>query len=306
MPPLDEYAVSTNDLNSGLVVLKKRQRNLTLLAVLSTTIFIASVAGLFLQQDLVYGFFGLSTEVQQLHIPANLNTQLGFLEHNPDYFFSLLSWFGWLIIKIFASFIGAFIAIGLLKKFRYFYVRFQSFVLKFVGWLIAFIVIWSGLTYWQHDMNDDQDQADYALVYYDSNINESEISKSLVNYDVATPIKAYLLAQTALLHQPVDLAAAKPYVAALVEAEQKDPEFESYGFKTEQLWAMQQQVYAKSRSPLAQSIHNQVQKANQVSEVVKLFLIGLIAMSFILSAILYLLARSIQNRTARIEQRILD
>ncbi len=306
MPPLDEYAVSHHDLSSGIVVLKKRQRNLSLLAILSSSILIASVVGLFLQQDLVYGFFGLNTEVQQLHVPASLDEQFTYGGNSPDYFLSLLSWFGWLILKIFASFIGAFVAISLLKKLRYFYERFQSFVLKFVGWLIAFIVIWSGLTYWQHDLNDHQDNAYQALVYYDHHIHDSEIAQSLADANVTVPVKSYLLAQTALLHQPADLATAKPYVAALVEAEQKDAKFERYGFKAEQIWVMQQQVYAKTLTPIAESVKTQVQKANQLSDLVKLFLMGLIVVSIILSVIFYVLARSIQARTVRIEHRILD
>ena len=69
MPPLDEYAVKPQDIKQGVVALKKRQRNLMLLGLTTSTIFIASLISLFFQQELVYGFFGLSTQVQQLHLP---------------------------------------------------------------------------------------------------------------------------------------------------------------------------------------------------------------------------------------------
>ena len=279
MPPLDEYAVKPQDIKQGVIALKRRQRNLMLLGLTTSTVFIASLISLFFQQELVYGFFGLSTEVQQLHLPVSVDAALASIGDSPDYFFSLLSWIGWLIIKIFSSFIGAFIVISLMKKLRFFYVRFQSFVLKFVAWLIAFILIWSGLTYWQHDLRNDQDDAYQQVVYYDSNINDSEIARYLADSEVAAPVKSYLLAQTALLHKPVDLSAARPYVAQVVEAEKKDAKFEQYGFKPEQIWTMQQQVYGKSLTPVAQSVERQAQQADEVTKIVNIVIIGIAILS---------------------------
>lgn len=304
MPPLDEYAVKPQDIKQGVIALKRRQRNLMLLGLTTSTVFIASLISLFFQQELVYGFFGLSTEVQQLHLPVSVDAALASIGDSPDYFFSLLSWIGWLIIKIFSSFIGAFIVISLMKKLRFFYVRFQSFVLKFVAWLIAFILIWSGLTYWQHDLRDDQDDAYQQVVYYDSNINDSEIARYLADSEIAAPVKSYLLAQTALLHKPVDLSAARPYVAQVVEAEKKDTKFEQYGFKPEQIWIMQQQVYGKSLTPVAQSVERQAQQADEVTKIVNIVIIGIAILSALLSLILFLLAHSIKGRSLRIEQRI--
>ena len=149
MPPLDEYAVNPQQIESGVVALKKRQRNVMLLCISSTIIFLASVVALFLQHDFVYSFFGVTTEIKQLHMPISIDSHLAALGQHSDYFTSLLSWFGWLILKLFVSFVGAFFVIHFLKKIRFFYIRFQSFILKFVGWLIAFIVLWSGLTYLQ-------------------------------------------------------------------------------------------------------------------------------------------------------------
>lgn len=304
MPPLDEYAVKPQDIKQGVIALKRRQRNLMLLGLTTSTVFIASLISLFFQQELVYGFFGLSTEVQQLHLPVSVDAALASIGDSPDYFFSLLSWIGWLIIKIFSSFIGAFIVISLMKKLRFFYVRFQSFVLKFVAWLIAFILIWSGLTYWQHDLRNDEDDAYQQVVYYDSNINDSEIARYLADSEIAAPVKSYLLAQTALLHKPVDLSAARPYVAQVVEAEKKDAKFEQYGFKPEQIWTMQQQVYGKSLTPVAQSVERQAQQADEVSKIVNIVIIGIAILSALLSLVLFLLAHSIKGRSLRIEQRI--
>lgn len=304
MPPLDEYAVNPQEIKQGVVALKKRQRNLMLLGLTTSTVCIASVIGLFFQQELVYGFFGLSTQLQQLHLPVSVDANLASIGDSPDYFFALLSWFGWLILKIFASFIGAFFLVGLLKKFRFFYVRFQSFILKFVGWLISFIVIWSGLTYWQYDLRNDREDAYQQVVYYDSNINDSEVARYLVDSDIASPVKSYLLAQTALLHKPVDLSAARPYVAQVVEAERQDNKFEQYGFKPEQIWTMQQQVYGKSLTPVAQSVDRQAQQAEQVSKITNVIIIGIVILFALLSLIIFVLANSIKGRSLRIEQRI--
>lgn len=304
MPPLDEYAVNPQEIKQGVVALKKRQRNLMLLGLTTSTVCIASVIGLFFQQELVYGFFGLSTQLQQLHLPVSVDANLASIGDSPDYFFALLSWFGWLILKIFASFIGAFFLVGLLKKFRFFYVRFQSFILKFVGWLISFIVIWSGLTYWQYDLRNDHEDAYQQVVYYDSNINDSEVARYLVDSDIASPVKSYLLAQTALLHKPVDLSAARPYVAQVVEAERQDNKFEQYGFKPEQIWTMQQQVYGKSLTPVAQSVDRQAQQAEQVSKITNVIIIGIAILFALLSLIIFVLANSIKGRSLRIEQRI--
>lgn len=304
MPPLDEYAVHPREIEQGVTVLKKRQNNLTLLGVTSATFAIVSFVAMFLQQDLVYGFFGLSTELQQLHLPVSVDANLASLGDSPDYFLGLLSWFGWLVLKLFASFIGAFFVIRLLKKIRFFAVRFQSFILKFVAWLIAFIVIWSGLTYWQYDLKSNREDVYQQVVYYDSNINDSEIARYLMEAKVAAPVKSYLLAQTALLHSPADFSAAKPHVLKLIDAEKNDPQFEKYGFKAEQLWTMQQQVYGKNMTPTAAAVQPQVLQAEQISQVIQIVLIALIGLSTILGVILFLLANTIKKRSMRIEQRI--
>jgi hypothetical protein len=90
LPPLDEYAVNPQEIKQGVVALKKRQRNLMLLGLTTSTVCIASVIGLFFQQELVYGFFGLSTQLQQLHLPVSVDANLASIGDSPDYFFALI------------------------------------------------------------------------------------------------------------------------------------------------------------------------------------------------------------------------
>lgn len=304
MPPLDEYAVNSQQIETGVVMLKKRQRNVMLWAITSSTIFLASVVAFFLQHDFVYSFFGITTELKQLHIPLSVDANLAELGQHRDYFSNLLSWFGWLILKLFVSFMGAFFVIHFLKKIRFFYVRFQSFILKFVGWIIAFIVLWSGLTYLQYDLNNEENDAYREAIHYDKNIQQSELAQYLQRSEVDEPVKAYLLAQTALLHQPVDKDAAIPQVLALVKAEKTDPDFFEYGFKPEQLWTMQHQLYGQSLTPMAKIVSRQVTQAEQMSSVVQILIIAASILFGILSAILLLLSQHLKGRIFRVEQRI--
>ena len=304
MPPLDEYAVNPQQIESGVVALKKRQRNVMLLCISSTTVFLASVVALFLQHDFVYSFFGVTTELKQLHMPISIDSHLAALGQHSDYFTSLLSWFGWLILKLFVSFVGAFFVIHFLKKIRFFYIRFQSFILKFVGWLIALIVLWSGLTYLQYDLKHDENDAYAEAIQYDKNIQQSELAQYLQQADLDEPVKAYLLAQTALLHKPADKDAAIPQVLALVKAEKSDPHFIEYGFKPEQLWTMQHQLYGKTLTPMAESVSRQVDQAAQMSAFVKILIIAVLIVSAVLSLILFFLAQHLKGRALRVEQRL--
>ena len=304
MPPLDEYAVNLQQIENGVVMLKKRQRNVMLWAITSSTIFLASVVAFFLQHDFVYSFFGITTELKQLHIPLSVDANLAELGQHRDYFSNLLSWFGWLILKLFVSFMGAFFVIHFLKKIRFFYVRFQSFILKFVGWIIAFIVLWSGLTYLQYDLNNEENDAYREVIQYDKNIQQSELAQYLQRSEVDEPVKAYLLAQTALLHQPVDKDAAIPQVLALVKAEKTDPDFFEYGFKPEQLWTMQHQLYGQNLTPMAKIVSRQVAQAEQMSSVVQILIIAASILFGMLSAILLLLSQHLKRRIFRVEQRM--
>lgn len=301
LSPLNDYALKTQQIEQGIVVLKKRQRNLMLLAILMLTIFIASVVSFFLQDELIYSFFGLTTEVKQLHIVPSLNVNI---KNGSDYFLNLLSWFGWFILKVFVSFIGAFFIFRLLKKIRFFYVRFKSFVLKFVAWLIVFITIWSSLTYLQYDWSDQQANAIQKIVKYENNIQESEIAQYLKNNDVEKPIADYLLAQTALLHHPADKGLAMVFTQRLIKAEQSDSQFLEYGFKPEQVWTLQHQLFGKSMTPLAQSVEKQVLQAELVSKFMKIFIYALMIISFVISLFFYALASRFKMRTLRIEKQM--
>lgn len=301
---LEQYAIDPVAIETGVAQIKKRYRKLDIFAICTATIFFASLVALYLQQDFVYGFFGLTTEVKQLHIPISADSNLASLKNDPDYFINLLKWFGWLVLKIFVSFIGSFFILRFLKRFHFFAQRFKSFVLKFVGWLIAFILVWSGLTYIQYDGKNEQHDAYAKTIYYDQNIQQSEIAQYLSTSNLSPTVQAYLLAQTALLHQPVDKDAAIPYVLTLVKAEKNDPYFIEYGFKPEQLWTMQYQLYAKALTPLAQSVEKQAVQAEQLNTIIKILILVFSIGSAVLTVFLLLLSRNLKHRALRIEQRV--
>ena len=304
MSTLEEQSLKAENISTGLSVLRKRQTKISLLSLSTATLFILSVVGLFIQQDFVYSFVGLTQTVEQLHLPYTVDASITEYANQPDYFMNLLAWFGWLILKVFAAFFGAFMVIGVLKKFRFFYVRFQSFILKFVAWLIAVMVIWSGLTFVQYDLRSDDAENQYALVHYDQNINQSEIAQALAEIDANPTVKAYVLAQTALLHKPIDKGVATSYLAQLVQAERTQKNFVEYGFKPEQLWVMQHQVYGKSVSPMAQAVESKVQKADQFSQIVQMVLMVISAVLLLLTVLLGALASRLKKRTQRIQHQI--
>ena len=301
MPHLDEYTLSQQQIEQGVIVLKKRQRTVMLIAIITSTVFIALVLSLCIQQDLIYGFLGLSTEIKQLHIVPSLSVNI---DHPQDYFLNLLSWFGWFVLKVFVSFIGAFFILNFLKKIKFFYTRFQSFVLRFVAWLIAFILLWSGLTYVQYDGRDKRVYAIEKMVSYETNIQESEIAHYLKTNDLAQPIQDYLLAQTALLHKPSDKALAMIFTQRLVNAEKNDPKFLEYGFQPEQLWTLQNQLYSKTITPLAKSVDRQATQAEFLLKYVRIFVYVLIVVSAISSLLLFVLVYRLKKRVLRIEQKI--
>ncbi|AMW78322.1 hypothetical protein AMD27_05130 [Acinetobacter sp. TGL-Y2] len=304
MTAAKEHPVQAEDISKGLAVLKRRQTKLSLMSIGSVLVFAASCIAVFAQQDFVFSFFGLTQAVEQLHLPYTVDAMVTQYQNQPDYLFNLLAWFGWLILKVVLSLIGAFMAIAILKKMRFFYVRFQSFILKFVAWLIAVIVLWSGLTYLQYDLRDDDHEEQYHLVHYEQHIGQSQIAQLLDETEANSTVKAYVLAQTALLHEPIDKDAATSYVAQLIQAERTEKNFIEYGFKPEQLWVMQQQLYGQAMTPIAKSVVPKVQQAEQVSNIVRIVLLAIAVLSMIISIVLYLLSSRIRGRTQRIEQNI--
>ena len=299
-----QYPVDIQQIEHGLKILQHRKRNLMVSAVVLSSVGIASLVSVFFQQELVFNLFGVAQQVHQLHLPYILDQQLREYIHQPDYLMNALSWFGWLILKLIVSFIGAFIIVGVLKKIRFFKVRFQSFILKFVAWLLSLIVLWSGLTYVQYDLKDDEDKELKSFIKYDQNIQQSDIYQYLQRSDAPETVQSYLLAQTALMHKPVDKVVATVYAEKLIKAEQSDSRFLEYGFKPEQLWTIQHQVFNRALSPIAQGVEAQVGRASFWSNIVEKALWGISALSLFFSLMIYWVASRIAKRLHRIGHRI--
>ena len=304
MSPIDDLSVQPID--QRLDILKKRQRNLMIWFFLTSTLAVIIIASLFLQKEFIYRFFDLSVHVQALDLPYHVQELVPF-KQPVDYFFNLLSWFGWLFLKILVSFIGAFLLVSWMKKFKFFQQRFQAWTQRILAWVISFILLWSGLSYIQYDWKDETEQAYQQWMSYENNIVESQIAQDLKQANISSTEKAYVLAQVALLHQPVDRKTANVYVNQLIFAEKNNPvQFKEYDFKPEQLWVMQQQLYGKSITALTQPLDLRAQQAERVSQIVNVVLWGMILLVAALSAILYILAKHLKNRRVRITQKLDD
>lgn len=302
MSPINDFSVQPID--QRLDALKKRQRHLMIWFVLACTLVVITVASLFLQKEFIYRFFDLSTHVQALDLPYHVQELVPF-KQPVDYFFNLLSWFGWLFLKILVSFIGAFLLLSWMKKFKFFQQRFQAWTQRVLAWIIAFILLWSGLSYIQYDWKDETKQAYQQWMSYQNNIVESQIAQDLQQANISSTEKAYVLAQVALLHQPVDRKTANVYVNQLIVAEKNNSiQFKQYDFKPEQLWVMQQQLYGKSITSITQPLDLRAQQAERISQIVNVILWGLIVLVVALSSILYVLAKQLKNRRMRINQKL--
>ncbi|MEG0347768.1 MAG: hypothetical protein RR605_06925 [Acinetobacter sp.] len=302
MSPIDDFSVQPID--QRLDVLKKRQRHLMIWFILTCTLVVVTVASLVWQKEFIYRFFDLSTHVQALDLPYHVQELVPF-KQPVDYFFNLLSWFGWLFLKIFVSLIGAFVLVGWVKKFKFFQQRFQAWSQRILAWVIAFILLWSGLSYLQYNWKDETEQAYQQWMSYQNNIVESQIAQDLQQANISANEKAYVLAQVALLHQPVDRNTANIYVNQLISSEKSNPvQFKQYDFKPEQLWVMQQQLYGKSITSITQPLDLRAQQAERISQIVKLILWGLIVLAVALSTVLYVLAKNFKNRRVRIIQKL--
>ena len=304
MSPIDDLSVQPID--QRLDILKKRQRHLMIWFFLTSTFGVVIIASLFLQKEFIYRFFDLSVHVQALDLPYHVQELVPF-KQPVDYFFNLLSWFGWLFLKILVSFIGTFLLVSWMKKFKFFQQRFQAWTQRILAWVISFILLWSGLSYIQYDWKDETKQAYQQWMSYENNIVESQIAQDLKQANISSTEKAYVLAQVALLHQPVDRKTANVYVNQLIFAEKNNPvQFKEYDFKPEQLWVMQQQLYGKSITALTQPLDLRAQQAERVSQIVNVVLWGMIFLVAALSAILYILAKHLKNRRVRITQKLDD
>ena len=302
MSPINYFSVQPID--QRLDALKKRQRHLMIWFVLACTLVVITVASLFLQKEFIYRFFDLSTHVQALDLPYHVQELVPF-KQPVDYFFNLLSWFGWLFLKILVSFIGAFLLLSWMKKFKFFQQRFQAWTQRILAWIIAFILLWSSLSYIQYDWKDETKQAYQQWMSYQNNIVESQIAQDLQQANISSTEKAYVLAQVALLHQPIDRKTANVYVNQLIVTEKNNPiQFKQYDFKPEQLWVMQQQLYGKSITSITQPLDLRAQQAERISQIVNVILLGLIVLVVALSTILYVLAKQLKNRHMRINQKL--
>ena len=302
MSPIDDLSVQPID--QRLDILKKRQRHLMIWFFLTSTFGVVIIASLFLQKEFIYRFFDLSVHVQALDLPYHVQELVPF-KQPVDYFFNLLSWFGWLFLKILVSFIGAFLLVSWMKKFKFFQQRFQAWTQRILAWVISFILLWSGLSYIQYDWKDETKQAYQQWMSYENNIVESQIAQDLKQANISSTEKAYVLAQVALLHQPVDRKTANVYVNQLIFAEKNNPvQFKEYDFKPEQLWVMQQQLYGKSITALTQPLDLRAQQAERVSQIVNVVLWGMILLLAAFSVVLYTLAKHLKNRRIRITQKL--
>ena len=304
MRSTEDLSPKINQINSAVAVLQKRHNKLGLYSLSFATLFVLSLVAVFVQHDVVYGIFGLTQQVERLHVPASAQEVLMYAAEPTDYFLNLLSWLGWLMLKVFSAFFGAFLLIALLKKIRFFYVRFQSFVLKFVGWLIAAIVIWTSLSYLQYNRDDDQLEWQYTLTHYDQQIAQSDIAQRLQGSAVEQQTQRYLLVQTALLHQPADIILAKSFLDPLLLAENDAARFSSYGFKPEQIWTMQQQVYGQSLTPVAKQWDPVAAKADRVISIVNIINVSIGIASLVVAGLLFLLSSRLKNRILRIQHHL--
>ncbi|MDF2417902.1 hypothetical protein GWP85_10330 [Acinetobacter beijerinckii] len=302
MSPIDEFSVQPID--QRLDVLKKRQRHLMIWFVLTSALAVVTIASLFFQKEFIYRFYDLSIHVQALDLPYHVQELVPF-KQPIDYFFNLISWFGWLFLKIFGAFIGAFIVVSLLKKISFLKRRLQGWTQKILAWVIGFILIWSSLAYIQYDWKDETKQAYQQWMSYENNIAESQIAQDLYQADVSSTEKAYILAQVALLHQPVDRKTANIYVNQLINAEKSNPsQFQEYDFKPEQLWVMQQQLYGKSITSITQPLDLRAQQAEHISMIVNVILWIFTVLMLAMSGIFYLLAKHLKNRRYRIGHKL--
>lgn len=302
MSPINDLSVEPID--QRLQVLKKRQRNIVIGLVASIVLMVLTIAAFFLQKEFIYRFFDLSLHVQSLDLPYQVQELVPF-KQPVDYFFNLLSWFGWLFLKVLVSFVGAFLIVRWVKKFKFFQQRFQAWTQRFLAWIISFMLLWSGLSYIQYDWKNETEEAYQRWMSYQTNIVESQIAQDLQDINISQTEKAYVLAQVALLHDPIDRKTANIYVNQLIEAEKKVPtEFRKYDFKPEQLWVMQQQLYGKSITLITQPLDIQAQQAEKISKYVNFFLLVFLIINLAMSVVLYMLAKHFKNRRYRITQKL--
>ena len=303
----DLYEVSPvqqHELQQGLTVLHARRNKMRLLAVLSGLITVVSLIGLLFNQSLVYAFFDVSNTVQQLHIPLSAVGIENSIGQTADYFGRLLAWIVWFCVTAVVSLVGASLIVHYAKKIKFFQRRLQYFGKRFLAWVICVMLIWMGSGWLKTEIVSD-DQEEYTeFVSYSNHISQSEIYQYLQRSQIPETAQDYLLAQTALLQKNVDQDTALAYSSKLIEAEKTDPQFLSYGFKPQQLWSIQQQVYGKAVTPLAESVADKIAIADNVKQYTQWLWLAMLAVFISLTVMFYSLLRQFNTRLSRIVQRL--
>lgn len=302
----DISPIQQDELQQGVNVLEARRNKMQMFMVLSSIVSVISFVALIFNQSLVYAFFDISNHVQQLHLPVGAVGIEADIGQNPDYFGRLLSWVMWLGLKTTCALVGASVFVHYAQKVQFFKKRMSNFCKRFLVWVIGFIFIWMGITALQSEMveNSHHNEEYTEFIAYDSHISQSDLYRYLQKNAIDPVTQDYLLAQAALLHQPIDKNAALAYSAKLIQAEKQDPQFVGYGVKPEQLWAIQHQLYGKAVTPLAQSAANKVAQADQIAGYSQwIWIVGLFV-SLMLMSIFYALTRQFNQRLTRIENRL--
>ena len=287
--------------------LQQRQMRLRFSLLLSLGFLAMSLLLLFYHQQLCYAIFQFSPQLQHLHIPTAAASLAAELGASPDYFMQFIIWLGWLGIKLCGSLMLASVLLFYLKKLGFVARRVRGFMRNSLFWLLLFILSWWGLaSVQQRVLVEDRNQARYQqAMSYASHIQQSELYQQLEKLNLPEAINAYLLAQTALLHRPSDVATASGYLQQLIAFEQQQPQqFQSYGFQPEQLFAMQRQIHAKALSPSAQSVAYKLQMVNQWSQYSYWFFSVLAALFFASLLVCYALNWRFNTRIQRITAKI--
>jgi ABC-type multidrug transport system fused ATPase/permease subunit len=287
--------------------LRKRRNRMRMYMVFSVVIAIMSLIALIFNPQLIYRLFEISPTLQQLHIPAAAEMIRQKVGEQTDYFGHLLGWLFWLAFKPLAAFIGAFVVVIYAKRWRFFQIRMLGFGKKVLAWLISFILIWSGLAWLQAEIRDSDDIQEQSakIIQYKQDISQSRMYFYVQRSQLAEPMNDYLLAQTALLQKPADTTTAKYYVDKLIEYENNHPTFQvQYDIDKHQLWAMQQQIYGKAVTPLAQSVQDAIPMIDKVMAYSRwLFMIATIIFGFF-TVIFYGLTRQFSKRLERINTQL--
>lgn len=279
----------------------KRRQNRSFWIMLSTVLLLLlSIAAVFFQQDMVYAFFDLSPQLNQLHLPLSVEVSLSNFAAAEDYFSRLMTWTGWLLLKIVLGIVSATVFMRLIRAQLVGIKRFKRYLTKLMLWCLAFVMVFSGLSLWQQQRAQHMAQPYQQLMAYDQQILDSPLAQYLSKSQQSDAMQAYLLAQTALLHQPRDRNAAQYYADRLLQAEKSGVDFNALGIDGQTLWSIQHQVYGKSLTPMAEQVEKQVQQAQRVSVVVARSLYILIAIFTLILIISYLLSRTLIQRHERV------